>query len=167
MAKKILIAVTGIVLLASLSLSLTAEMGFGDQMKRRGFRRHMAEKNLFPVHQLLKFKDEVGLTDEQVAKIEKMQLAHSEYVVKKRADIKVSELKFASYLKKDNINRSTVAKMIQEIGRKKTGLLIDNINYLLDVKEILTAEQIQKVEDLKKEIRMRHFRRGDRRKGRR
>jgi Spy/CpxP family protein refolding chaperone len=167
MVKKTLIVILSIVLLASFSFSLTTGMGVGDKMKRRGFRRHMAEKNLFPVHQLLKFKDEVGLTDEQVTKIEKMQLVHSEYVVKKKADIKVSELKFAAYLKKDKINRSTVAKMIQEIGKKKTDLLIDNINYLLDVKEILTPEQIKKIEDLKKNIRMRHFRRGDRREGRR
>jgi len=166
MVKKTGIVVMAIVLLISFSLTLTGRMGSSDQMRHRKFRRHMAEKNLFPVYQLLKFKDEIGLTAEQVSRIEKMQLVHQEYIVKKHADIKVLELKFASYLKKDKINRSTVAKMVHEIGKKKTDLLVDKINYLLDVKEILTTDQIKKIEDLKKDIRMRHFKRGNRMKER-
>lgn len=166
MVKKTGVIIVTVVLLISFSLTLTARMGQFDGMKHRGQKRHMIERNLFRVYQLLKFKDEIGLTAEQVSKIEKMKLVHQESVVKKHADIKVSELKFASYLKKEKINRSTVAKMIQEIGKKRTDLLVDNINFLLDVKEMLTPEQIEKIEDLKKNIRMRHFRRGERMKGR-
>ena len=136
-----------------------------DMMRHAGFKIRMAEKNLFPGHMLIKFKDEIGLTEDQLSKIEKMQNLFQEAGIRKKADIKVLELKLHSYLKAEQINRKKMEKMIRDIAKMKTDLQVDRLNYLLDLKSLLTPEQIAKIEELKKE-RRRHWMR-QRRPGKR
>ncbi|MCP5103855.1 MAG: hypothetical protein GY950_10775 [bacterium] len=160
MNKKIIIlAVVGIMLI-SFQLSLSAAPG-QKMMKHARFGLRMAEKNLFPSWMLLRHKEELGLTGDQTGKIEKMKELYSESVIRKQADIKVKELKFNTYLKKENINRGKMEKMIRDIAKMRTDMQIDRINYMLDVKNILTPEQIKKLEEFKKK---RMHRRMDKRK---
>jgi hypothetical protein len=56
-------------------------------------------------------------------------------------------------------------KMIRDIAKMRTDLQVDRLNYLLDLKSLLTPEQITKIEELKKEKR-RHWMR-QRRPGKR
>jgi Spy/CpxP family protein refolding chaperone len=58
-------------------------------------------------------------------------------------------------------------KMIRDIAKLKTDMQIDNMNYLLDVKNVLKPEQITKIEEFKKQRRKdrmnkRKFNRGNR-----
>jgi Spy/CpxP family protein refolding chaperone len=122
-----------------------------DLVKHARFGIHMAEKNLFPGSMLLKFKDAIGLTAEQVSQIEKMTDLFQEAAIKKQADIKVKGLKVRSYLREDRVDRKKMEIMIREIARMRTDLQVDHMNYLLDLKELLTPEQIAKIESLKKE----------------
>jgi Spy/CpxP family protein refolding chaperone len=124
-----------------------------DMMKHARFGIRMAEKNLLPAHMLLKFKDEIGLTENQVGKIEKMQEQFSEYAIKQRANLKIKEMKFHAYLKKDKIDRKKMETMIREITKMKTDMQIAHMNYLLDLKELLTPEQLEKIETFRKERR--------------
>jgi hypothetical protein len=82
----------------------------GDMMRHAGFGLHMAEKNLFPGRMLLKFKDEIGLTANQVAKIEKMNEMFGEAKIRRQADIKVQQMKFQSYINKDKVDRKKNGK---------------------------------------------------------
>jgi len=113
----------------------------------------MAERVLFSVNMLLKYKDEIGLTSSQIEKIEGARTTTHEAHIRGRADIRVLELKFADLLKAGKVDRSAMEKLAREIGRKKTDLYLSNLNYLLDVKAMLTAEQIQKAESLRKKDR--------------
>ena len=124
-----------------------------DMMKHARFGIQMAEKNLFHGRMLLAFKDEIGLTPEQVSRIETMQGKFQEATIRQEADIKVEELKLQSYLKKDKVNRKEMEEMIRQIAKLRTNLQIDQMNYLLDLKEALTPEQLAKIETLKKEKR--------------
>lgn len=131
--------------------------------RQMAYRMNLAEKNLFPVHMLLKFKSEIGLTDEQAAKIEKMQLAHQESMIKSNSDIKLLELKIGNALKAESVNRSAVEKMIRTVSEQRTDLLIKRINFLLDVKDILTPEQLERIEKMKNDMRLKRFHQRDRR----
>lgn len=140
-------------------------------LKHAGFRIMMAEKNLLPANVLLKFKDEIGLTPDQVNKISKMQDGFKEATIKKQADIKILELKLESYMKEEKIDRAKMEKMIRDIGKMRTDFQIEHINYLLDLKNILTPEQVKKIDEFKKNrmhdrMKMRDDgRRNDRRRG--
>ncbi|MBN2399645.1 MAG: Spy/CpxP family protein refolding chaperone [Candidatus Aminicenantes bacterium] len=116
------------------------------------FGLYMAENNLFEARLIMRLKGEIGLTAEQEGKIGNMMLSHDEAAIRRASDIKVLELKFASLLKNNRIDRREMEKMAREMGKLKTDLQVDHINYLLDVRDILTAEQIQKLEKLKKQF---------------
>jgi len=116
------------------------------------FGLYMAENNLFEARLILRLKGEIGLTPQQEQKIEDMMLAYEENAIRRGSDLKVLELKFASLLKGNRIDRREVEKQARQIGAMKTDLQVGHLNYLLDVRDILTAEQVQKLEKLKEKF---------------
>ena len=140
-------------MLISFSLILSAKFRSPDMMKHMRFGIRMAEKNLFSPRVLLRAKDEIGLTADQVAKIEKLHLAYQESSIRGKSEVNVLQIKFDAYLKNDKINRAKVEKMIRDISKLRTDMHVDHINFLLDIRSILTPEQIKKLEELKKKFR--------------
>ncbi|MBN2346041.1 MAG: hypothetical protein JXO51_06590 [Candidatus Aminicenantes bacterium] len=113
----------------------------------------MAEKNLFEARFILRLKGEIELTAAQVQKIENLMLANEENAIRRGSDIKVLELKFASLLKGNRIDRRQMEKLARDIGGKSVDLKVDYLNYLLDVRDTLTSEQVQKLEKIKETFR--------------
>jgi Spy/CpxP family protein refolding chaperone len=154
-----------IVLTLSMSFSLAAYSGGGpDVGKYMRHRLRTAEKILFPVRLLLEYRNEISLTQNQIDRIEKLQVARQEQIIQEKADIRVLELKFSNYMKGDQIDRSQVEKMARMIGQKKTDMHVKNLHHLLDVKEVLTPEQIAKIEELKNEWRKKRMENFERRR---
>jgi Spy/CpxP family protein refolding chaperone len=153
MTKKVTILMLASLVLAGTNLPAKPAGEGRDMMRHARFGIHMAENNLFHGQMLLRFKEEIGLTPEQVSRIEKMQGLFQEAAIRKQADIKVEELKLQSHLKNEKADRKEMEKMIRKIAQMRTDLQIDQMNYLLDLKEVLTAEQLAKIESLKKEKR--------------
>jgi Spy/CpxP family protein refolding chaperone len=158
MTKKLVTIITAGLILMAANFNGNAEAATPpgrDMMKHARFGIRMAERNLLPAHMLLRFKDEIGLTQNQVDRIEKMQEQFEEYAIKQKAELKIKEMKIHSYLKKDKIDRKRMEKMIREVTNMKTDMQIAHMNYLLDLKELLTPEQLQKIERFRKERRLR------------
>ena len=127
-----------IVLLFLVGLSVNAHPG--DHSEKKDIKRlkslfFMAENDLYDGRLLLKVKDKIELTKEQ--------------------EEKILELRFASYLKSENgeMNRKQVAAYIREISNKKTDLIVQYMNHLLDLKEILTPEQVQKMAEIREKMK--------------
>jgi Spy/CpxP family protein refolding chaperone len=145
--------------------------GYISKHMRQGF--GMVDNNMIRGQMLLRLKTELKLTDDQVKKIEKMSFNFQESVIKRMADTKIMEIKLANYLRGDKINRKTVEKMIKDIAMMKADMQIDRIYHFLDIKSVLTPEQIKKAEELKKTYKRRSFfrnqrdKKGDRRSNRR
>ncbi|UCH93019.1 MAG: hypothetical protein JSV88_22385, partial [Candidatus Aminicenantes bacterium] len=151
MTKKVTTLIIAGLILISANLMAEPAGRHRDMMRHTRFGIHMAEKNLFPGHALLRFKDEIGLSGEQVSKIEKMQELFQEAAIRKQADIKIKELKLRTHLKNQQVDRKKMEEMIREVAKMRTDLQIDHMNYLLDLKDLLTPDQIEKIETLKKE----------------
>jgi Spy/CpxP family protein refolding chaperone len=151
MTKKATVLAAAVLMVFAVGVFLAATPAPGDMMKHARFGLHMAEKACMRVELLLKFKDEIALTPDQVGKIEKMRDLFSEAAIKQQADIEIQELRLHSLMAKDPVDRKTVEKMIRDISKLKTDLQIDRMNYLMDVKATLTPEQIKKIEALKKD----------------
>jgi Spy/CpxP family protein refolding chaperone len=154
MTKKIIILLITGLMLALAYFTLDAQMMPQRMMEHARFGIMLVDKNLFPAPVLLKHKDDIGLTAEQVGKIEKMQVQQQETFIKKQAEINVKELKLGTFLKEDKIDRGKLEGMIQEIGKMRTDLQVQHINHLLDLRDLLTADQLKKLENFK-EDRMR------------
>jgi Spy/CpxP family protein refolding chaperone len=154
MTKKIIILLITGLMLAMAYFTMDAQMMPQRMMEHARFGIMLVDKNLFPAPVLLKHKDDIGLTAEQVGKIEKMQVQQQETFIKKQAEINVKELKLGTFLKEDKIDRGKLEGMIQEIGKMRTDLQVQHINHLLDLRDLLTADQLKKLENFK-EDRMR------------
>ncbi len=117
----------------------------------------MAEKNLYDARLILRVKDKIGLTMEQEEKIENIMLAHEAFTIRNGAEIKIKELQFVSYLKSETepgkMDRKQVETYIREISRVKTGMIVHYMNYLLDLKAILTPVQLEKMAETRKKMK--------------
>ena len=136
------------------NLNLKANIEGRDIIKKTKPGIFLAEKNLFDARFILRFKEDINLSKEQEKKVENLLLAFEENSIKKRAEVKIRELRFASYLKSEKINRKKMERQLKAISKMKTDFLIDYINYLLDLKQIMTPVQIEKLKEIKKEIIM-------------
>jgi hypothetical protein len=113
----------------------------------------MAERNLFDGRLILRLKDEIHLSKEQESKIENLMLSFEEYTITRGAEIKVKEIHLASYIKSDKIDRKKIAMILREISQMKIDFSISYLNYLLDIREIISPQQLKKIIAIKAKIR--------------
>ncbi len=108
---------------------------------RRDF--YLADKNLFDARFILAKKEKIALSEQQVQKIESIKMTYQESAIRKSAEIKIRELRFTSYIKSGKIEKKEMASHIREIGKQKTDWVVDYINYLLDLRDVLTDKQLE------------------------
>jgi Spy/CpxP family protein refolding chaperone len=126
-----------------------------DDKGDRDHRRHsihalLAESNLFEARFILEVKDQLNLSKKQEEKIENLMLEHETSVIQLSAEIKVKELQFATYLKSGKMERKQVEKFIREISKEKADVIIHHLNHLLDIRAVLSADQLKKLVELGK-----------------
>ena len=148
MIKRILIITLFIVLLFS-SVYSHSRFDMDDQQKNIRMSWFMAGNDMFDGYFILKFKDQIKLTVKQQEKVEKTILSHQEFSLKNCAETKIRELRLASYIKSDKIDRDKIEKTIREISKRKTEEMINYTNYVLDLREILTSEQIKQLKEIR------------------
>ncbi len=134
------------------NLNLKANIEDRDIIKRAKAGVFLAGKSLFGARFILRFKEDINLSEEQEKKVENLLLAFEENSIKRNAEVKIRELRFASYLKSGKIDRRKMEKQLKIISKIKTDFLIDSVNYLLDLKQIMTPVQIEKLKEIKKGI---------------
>jgi len=153
MNKKIVFLLIMVLLLGTVAQAQAGKRLRPNTLNSMRFGLYMAENNLFEARFILHLKSEIGLAAPQEQKIEDMMLAYEENAIRRGSDIKVLELKFASLLKGNRIDRREMEKLAREIGKMKTDLQVGHLNYLLDVRDTLSAEQVQKLEKMKEKFR--------------
>ncbi len=161
----LVVVVLALVFLFGTTFNAYAKGQRGKMMRHSGFGLKMAEKNLFSAGMLLKLKDEIGLSEAQVKKIEKMQYKFQEFKIKSSADAKLIGLQIKSEFNVDKVNRKKVTDLIRKAAAIRTEIQIGRINYMLDVKSVLKKEQIDKIKTLRKERMKRRMARKWRKRG--
>ncbi len=162
--KKLLIMAIALAFLFGNILNAKPRGQRSKMMRHSGFGMKMAEKNLYPAEKLLRFKAEIGLSESQVKKIEKMQVNFQEFLIKNSADAKLIGLKIKTEFKSDKVNRNKVISLIKKVAAVKTEIQVGKVNYLLDVKSVLKKEQIDKIKTLRKARRAKMMKKGKRAK---
>ncbi|WP_447971048.1 Spy/CpxP family protein refolding chaperone [Nitrospira sp. M1] len=95
----------------------------------------------------LSMKEELGLKDEQVKKLEPVESDYRKTMIKNGADLRVAMIDLGSLLDQTETDRSAVATKVEEIGGLQTQLMMYRVDTLLKLKEILTPEQYQQFRD--------------------
>jgi Spy/CpxP family protein refolding chaperone len=120
---------------------------------RMKFHSYMVQQNMIPAQMILKMKEKIKLSEKQIKKINSLYLDFKKSAIDVKAKISVLNLKLETCFSDKKISKNKVASVIKELGTLKTSMEIAHINHLLDVRSILTAEQLTLLEKLKQERR--------------
>ncbi len=120
-----------------------------DHMDKLMLLRHFSEQNLFDGRIILRFDEKLNLSAAQLEKIESLLMGFEEISISRNAGIKIMELRLAAQLKEQKTNRKAVEKLLRDIDKEKTDLFIAYLNYLFDLKEVLTPNQIGQLREMK------------------
>ena len=120
-----------------------------EAFKRKKYLFFLTDNNLYDGRLLLKVKDKIGLNRKQVERIENLMLEHEAFSIRNTGEIKIKELQFAAYVKKGKTDRKEMERHIREISRIKTNLIVHYMNYLLDVRDLLTPRQLETLTQMK------------------
>lgn len=113
----------------------------------------MEEKVMNKAKFMMKYEDEVGLSEEQVEKIKEIKMDTKKDLIKKKAEIDVVKVDIKSMLYDDKIDLDAVNQLIDkkyDLKKSKSKMLV---KAYADLKSIPTDEQMAKM----KEIWKKHY----------
>ena len=100
---------------------------------------------------LLKYKDKLLLTPQQMQKIKESIIEDKEYSIRNAAEIKIKELRLAYSLKQAKVNRKEIERQIRSLGGNKVSQVIKYMNYLFNLRKVLTPKQRQSFNNISRE----------------
>ena len=97
---------------------------------------------------ILQHKDELGLTPQQVQKLENLRLDFQKTAIKRSADLQVAELELEELRKKEPLDLTKVEAQVKRIETLRAEQRLNRIKVIEEGKTLLTPEQRQKLETL-------------------
>jgi hypothetical protein len=94
---------------------------------------------------ILKYKDHLRLTGEQVKKLEQLRDDHQRQSIRTEADTKIIEMDIAALLDKPSVALPKVEQKIREVEKLRVDLRIARVRAVEQAKALLTAEQRKKL----------------------
>ena len=96
-----------------------------------------------------KIREDLQLSEDQVATLEKISNVAKEEYIELRAKTEKAHLRMEQALKADTIDRKAVLKDAEGISVLRSQMFISKIETMLDIKEVLTADQVEQLEALR------------------
>lgn len=152
MKKKVLVVLAVMVMLAAVveargpARKYAGMTGMGFEQGGRGLHSAM----------LLLNKVELQLSEQQVKKIQELCNVHQETMIKKQSEIRLLQNKMRQLYWVDTIDRKEAEKLIRESDGLKTELRLLALQHNLAIRELLSADQLNKLQELRYERRMRN-----------
>ena len=97
---------------------------------------------------LLRNREKLGLSDDQVKKLEQLRSDFEKETIRNEADIRVAEIDLNNLLQAQNADLAKVEAKIRDIERLRADLRIARIRAIEKGKALLTAEQRKKLQEL-------------------
>lgn len=101
------------------------------------------------------FRDKLGITSDQAAKIRQQTSDFRKAEIRGRADLEVKRLELRDLLAADNPDRSAIDQKLQEISAARLAQEKSAIDYHLAMRSALTPEQHQKLQQMREQFRHR------------
>ena len=102
---------------------------------------------------LLAVADEIGLTDQQSEQLKKLSVEHKTAMVDYGAAVQKANIKLRSLQQDENASEAAVMSAIDEVSRLKADMQKARYRHRTQVMGLLTDEQKDKLEELRKERR--------------
>jgi Spy/CpxP family protein refolding chaperone len=94
---------------------------------------------------MLHHRSELGLSDEQVSRLEALRGEFAREAIRRDADIRIAELDLAALLAQNPVDLARAETKIRELGQLRAELRIARLRTLERGKALLSAEQRQKL----------------------
>jgi Spy/CpxP family protein refolding chaperone len=130
--------------------------GFG----RRGRMHHRGHFGLAALVNRPDFRERLGITPEQAAKITQEEMAYQKARIRSRADMEIKRLELAELLAAEKPDQSLLDKKLREISDTRFLSEKASVQHMLFMKEALTPEQREKLKGMAQEFRGRQEMRG-------
>lgn len=95
-------------------------------------------------------KDELKLSDEQVASLKKISFDLKKDMITKGADVKVKRLELAELLAKPDYKLEDATAKLKEVADARLALVTDLLQYSVKARDVLTADQLKSVKDIRR-----------------
>lgn len=95
------------------------------------------------------FKQELGLTDQQIAKIEQINLNHHKLMLNEREKLEPKRIQLERLLLEENINLNNVRNLLREIADIRIDIHMLKITHRLEIEKVLTQEQKTKLKAMR------------------
>jgi hypothetical protein len=97
---------------------------------------------------LLRNREKLGLSDDQVKKLEQLRSDFEKETIRNEADSRVAEIDLNNLLQAQSADLAKVEAKIRDIERLRADLRIARIRAIEKGKDLLTAEQRKKLQEL-------------------
>ncbi len=98
-------------------------------------------------------KSELNLTDEQYDQIKTLTVEREKKAIDLRSQTELLQLELEEIMTADKPSKSAALKKVEQIGVVRTELQKLRVGYRIDLKNVLTPEQIEKMQELRLERR--------------
>lgn len=119
---------------------------WGDRLRERFGSRSVREQHP-TITQMLTYKEFLGLSAEQVKKLEQLRDNFQRQAIRNEADVKIIELDIAALLDGQSVEVAKVEAKIREAEKLRADLRIARLRAIEQAKATLTAEQRKKFYD--------------------
>ncbi len=133
--------------------------GGGREMRgrHRGHRGGRGEFGLARIAASPEMREKLGLTAEQVTKINQQTSEFRKTSIRTRADLEVKRVELADLMKAENPDRTAIDRKLDEIGAARVAQTKAQLHYRLAMREVLTPEQKTKLRQMREERHKRGF----------
>ena len=142
MKKRVIKEVLGIVIFCLIFLPSVALAEYATQGPAEESREELSASDI---------AKELDLTPEQKEQLKEQMFQARLKKMQTRNKVKVEELKLRHELEKKEVDKETVGKIVEELKRLSGITLEQRVNSILEMKEIITPEQFEKLQSLNKQ----------------
>ena len=117
----------------------STESSHAQSPHRRGSNPHGTNR-----HGMTPILQDLNLSQEQTSRLRRIETAYKAMTITKTAEIRVGEVELAALLDEREPDMEAITKAVNTIGAARTKLTMGRVQSLLDVKNLLTAEQYER-----------------------
>ena len=128
--------------------------GRGGWLGRRGMGRHMGRPRLGRLLKDPAMRERLGFTLEQAAKIQAQENTFAKTRIRNHADLRVKRMELDELVNAEKPDRAAIDKKLREIQEIQFSGEKTAIDHRLAMREMITAEQRQKMQEMYREFRM-------------
>ena len=120
---------------------------WGERVWER-FDRRGSRENQPAISQMLSYKDKLGLSEDQVRKLEQLRDGFQRQSIRNDADLRIVELDIEQLLESDPVDMDKLEAKMRESEKLRTDLRLARIRAIEQARGLLNLEQKKKFQDL-------------------